>query len=249
MSRNNSPRLLEKPGISPTPARARSDLTGKVFGKLTVLGFYGCAEKGQYKWVCSCECGKFSTPYGFLLTAGKSTSCGCIAAEKSAKRWKEGGDKVEKLREFLSKAAKNATHRQSKNPLYRVWTDMKQRCLNTKSKWYPYYGGRGITICESWMDFETFLNDMQPGYCKGLSLGRKDNDKGYSKDNCRWETASQQQRNKSNTRVIVVEGKKVALQELAEQHNLTVDCIAYRLSAGWSLDKTLNTESQRGNNA
>lgn len=237
-------RFDTQPQIQKLPVRATTDLTGNIYGKLKVLGFYGVVSR-HYKWVCLCECGRYSCPYGFQLVAGKSKSCGCVAAEKSKRLWELGGDDAKRLREYRSINSKNASHRQSKSPLYRVWTDMRRRCLNEKSKWYNAYGGRGITISSDWDKFENFLRDMEKGYSKGLSLGRVDNNKCYSKENCRWETASQQQRNKTNTTFLDVGGRILSLQDAAEEYGLSAGCIRYRLSAGWSIDKALNTKSER----
>jgi hypothetical protein len=76
---------------------------------------------------------------------------------------------------------------------------MIQRCNNQKHKYYNDYGARGITVCDEWLDINNFINDMFPSYQEGLSIDRIDNNKGYSKDNCRWTTKSIQAR---NTRVL-----------------------------------------------
>lgn len=78
------------------------------------------------------------------------------------------------------------THSLSKHKLYQTWTNMISRCNDINSKYYSYYGGRGITVCEEWNDVKKFIEDMYPSYHEGLSIDRKDNNKGYSKDNCRW---------------------------------------------------------------
>lgn len=79
---------------------------------------------------------------------------------------------------------------------YQIWSGIKQRCLNTKHKNYPNYGGRGIGISKEWLNsFEKFLSDMGPRPGKTYSIDRIDNSKGYSKENCRWATSEQQQQN------------------------------------------------------
>ena len=79
--------------------------------------------------------------------------------------------------------------------LYPVWHAMKQRCTNPNHNRYKNYGGRGITVCEEWLDVKNFIEDMYPSYMEGLSLDRIDNDKGYSPDNCRWTTGEIQNTN------------------------------------------------------
>ncbi len=78
------------------------------------------------------------------------------------------------------------THGMSKKNIYRRWADMKSRCFNENNKKYKHYGGRGITVCESWMEFENFYNDMGDVPRDKCELDRKDNNMGYSKSNCRW---------------------------------------------------------------
>ena len=80
---------------------------------------------------------------------------------------------------------------------YSAWTALKQRCLNTKDKAYPAYGGRGITVSEDWVNsFENFYRDMGPKPNASLSLDRIDNDKGYSAENCRWADKATQTKNR-----------------------------------------------------
>lgn len=79
--------------------------------------------------------------------------------------------------------------------LYNTWNNMIHRCSNPKVNCYDKYGGAGITVCERWKNFNNFIEDMYPAYEDGLSLDRKDNDLGYSKDNCRWVNKNIQSQN------------------------------------------------------
>ena len=89
------------------------------------------------------------------------------------------------------------THGMSQTRIYRIWTDMKSRCLSKTNKWYPLYGGRGITVCEEWKDFPTFYKwAIENGYSDDLTIDRIDNDKGYFPGNCRWATQHEQSMNK-----------------------------------------------------
>ena len=106
---------------------------------------------------------------------------------------------------------------------YRIWDGMKKRCLSKSAINYTNYGGRGITVCDKWLSFEGFFEDM--GYSHGLCLDRIDNSKGYSKENCRWVTHKENNRNKANN--IKVEGR--TLSEWSEISNLSPQVIHYRI--------------------
>lgn len=152
------------------------DLTGKVFGRLTVLREVKLEDrKGKY-WLCSCSCVSVDlVKRGDNMTSGKVESCGCLASEIQSKRMTE--------QNIL-----NATHRMTDTKIYRVWVNMKARCYDEGSKYYHLYGGRGIKICDEWFNsFEVFYADMgdKP---ENLSISRKNTNLGYFKDNCEWAT-------------------------------------------------------------
>ena len=108
------------------------------------------------------------------------------------------------------------------NPrLYSIWINMKTRCYNPNTPEYKHYGGRGISICEEWKDnFKNFLDwSLNSGYKENLSIDRKDVDKGYSPDNCRWATTVEQARNKRNN--IVVKFANMTLKEFCSTHSLS----------------------------
>ena len=140
------------------------ELTGQRFGRLEVLERAGSVGR-KATWRCRCDCGEEAVVSGDSLRSGHTSSCGC------ANRPRGGA----------------SSHR-----LYATWAGMMQRCYNEKSPAYPHYGGRGIKVCERWHDPWNFFEDMHPTFVEGLSIDRIDNDNGYSKDNCRWATWSQQ---------------------------------------------------------
>ena len=100
-------------------------------------------------------------------------------------------------------------HGLTKHPLYHVWQHMMHRCYNKKDGRFCYYGRRGITVCQRWHQCANFIEDMYPTYKKGLQIDRKDNDGGYTKDNCRWITHTEQQRNKSNNKLSIEKVRKI----------------------------------------
>lgn len=151
------------------------DLSGKRFGKWTVVGL-AYKKNGVTFWECTCDCGGKANVFRGSLRSGASASCGCVTAQKSKER-----------------AFK---HGFSKTKIHMIWCTMKQRCTNKSSKSYQNYGGRGIGICDRWMEFENFYADMGASYVDGLSIERINNDLGYSPENCKWIAMSEQAKNR-----------------------------------------------------
>lgn len=119
---------------------------------------------------------------------------------------------------------------------------MKSRCSNPNVKQYPYYGGRRITVCERWLKFENFINDMGFRPSDKHSIDRIDNSAGYSPENCRWATRLQQSINRSNA--IMVDG--VCLKEYCNEHGLSYKMVHLRITRyGWSLSDALTKKPRR----
>lgn len=118
--------------------------------------------------------------------------------------------------------------------LYHCWRSMRDRCLNPKSKAWGRYGGRGITICEEWNSYAQFVADMGDRPSEKHSLDRIDNNLGYFKENCRWATKIEQQRNQERTRRVVIEGNEYLVSELHHQYGLKNETIVMRANKGMS---------------
>ena len=129
----------------------------------------------------------------------------------------------------------------SRTPFYDVWHHMRQRCLNKNSSLYKYYGNREIKIDPKWDSFANFKEDMGSGYKKGLTLDRIDNNKGYSKENCRWATWDQQSKNKRNNVVIQYNGESHVLIDWAKIVGITYKSICGRREKGWNIRQMLET--------
>ena len=203
------------------------DLTGRVFGRLTVLGYSHTTitPSGQKKphWLCRCECGQEKAIKGCSLTNGTTRSCGCLKSEETRTRMTKHG------------------HTSWKGPpsrTYNTWRGMIARCSSPDNVAYKNYGGRGITVCQEWLNFEAFLTDMgeRPGEC---TLDRIDTNGNYCKENCRWVSPIQQGRNSRKNRLVTIGGATHCISEWCELLEISLGTVSYRLSSGWSAFEAL----------
>lgn len=134
---------------------------------------------------------------------------------------------------------------QTQDPLYNMFMHMCRRCLNKKDRSYKWYGGRGITVCDRWLNrengFWNFKSDMDPRPSIEYSIDRIDVNGPYSPENCRWATQKEQCNNKTNNRVYSYKGEMKNITELAETYNIDRYNLYCRLEDGWSIEKAIET--------
>lgn len=181
---------------------------GDIFNHLTVINeSFRINKKTGHKvrvLECKCVCQKVVVGDFNNITKGKPASCGC-------------------KRIFNTPNPIYATtHGMTKTRIYACWKGLITRCNSNLKNVYPYYKGKGITVCDEWKnDFMAFYKwSMENGYNDTLTLDRKENDKGYYPENCRWVTMKVQGNNKTVNIVFTSNGIKVTLGEICDFFNL-----------------------------
>lgn len=172
---------------------AAIDISGQRFGFLVALN-ESCSINGRRMYTCICDCGIIKDLRVESLRSGVTKSCGCLRNKKIGNL--------------------NKSHQMCSSPEYKSWSHAKQRIFNKKNKKYKNYGGRGIQMCKEWSDsFESFFKDMGKKPSPSHSLGRIDVDGNYCKENCRWETSSQQARERTDNIFVFIDGSRVVLKD------------------------------------
>lgn len=196
---------------------------GKRFGLLTVIQALGRARAyGPAKFLVRCDCGTEKAVLDSNLSGGRTVSCGCYGKTVAI------------------------THGKTNSKTYRAWDGMRGRCDRPSNQRYKRYGGRGITYDKRWRKFENFLIDM--GECPpGLTLDRIDNNGNYCKDNCRWATHAEQNRNHSRNRLITFNGETKTMADWADSLGMQRGTLRCRLDwYGWSVEDALTLPVCRG---
>lgn len=162
----------------------RIDLYGQRFGRLVVVSRAENSKNGHARWNCKCDCGNEVTVSSSELRGERQVSCGCYNNER-----------------FI-KENRQIKHGLRHHKLYGVWRSMKERCTLKTHKAWRDYGGRGIKVCDEWLnDFQCFYDwATKNGYKEGLTIDRIDNDSGYYPRNCRWVTMAVQNKNRRNSK-------------------------------------------------
>ncbi len=201
----------------------RIELTGRVVGRLTVIGPAPRVEKRPLRWVARCECGVVKEYCGQNLRRAITRSCGCLKSDVT------GARNIANTKHGQSKRNTSAPSRE-----YNSWSQMICRCENPKHQAYDRYGGRGIAVCDRWRkSFEDFFADMGARPPK-TSLDRIDTNKGYDLSNCKWSTHTEQQRNKRDNVMITIDGETLCQSAWAERSGIGPTVIAGRIKRGWT---------------
>ena len=202
-----------------TSEKFLEDLIGQKFGRLTVIE-RSENKGGRTAWKCRCDCGNESVVVATNLKRGKVNSCGCLNKEKLHERSKHG---------------------MKGTPIYGVWRNIKNRCLNSNVKKYEDYGGRGIKICDEWIDnfqaFYDYVSKLEHYGEEGYTLDRINNNGNYEPNNLRWADKKTQARNKRNNRIVEYNGEKMSLPEAAELSGIDFRTLWARMKRGDTGDR------------
>lgn len=197
-----------------------NDITGTRFHRLTPVRCQSRTSGGGRKklfWECLCDCGATTWVESSNLKSGNTKSCGCKRLEV----------------DYTSHAT---THGMHNTRTYSIWRGMINRCRYASHKSYPAYGGRGIAVCDRWLNFENFFADMGEAPC-GLTIERIDNDANYCPANCTWASRKTQQNNRKTTILIEYNGVPTPISELAERLDINYHTLYSRITRGWSVKR------------
>ena len=201
------------------------DLTGKIFGKLTVIRRDEdyVSPKGYIaiNWLCKCECGQFTVVRGCNLKSGATKSCGCERIIHPNR----------------------ISHGEAHTRLHNIWKGMKRRCTNANEKSYYLYGGRGISVCEEWLSYEAFRDwAIENGYNDSLSIDRINVNGDYEPNNCRWVDIKIQANNKRSNHILEYNNQSHTMAEWARITGISYAKIKGRINkCGWDVESALTT--------
>ena len=192
------------------------NLTGKTYGNLVVIKINGRNEYKQIIWECRCKCGNIIDVPGYRLRYNQTKSCGCL------------------------KRKRLITHGSTNTHIYNTWWNMKRRCYNQNNPYYKNYGGRGIKVCDEWLnDFTKFKEwSLSNGYTDTLTLDRKDVNGDYEPNNCRWVNNVVQQNNRRNNRYITYNNQTKTIAQWCRIIGIPRSTLYKRLFIlNWSIER------------
>lgn len=209
------------------------DLSGKIFERLTVIrradDYIQPSGKPVTMWLCRCKCGTEVSIAGYSLTSGKTQSCGCYGKEQRLKS--------------------NTKHGLSHSRIKSSYYNMISRCYNPNTPKYKNHGGRGIKVCDEWLDKENgFMNfynwAMKNGYSDELTIDRIDNDGNYEPNNCRWTTYEIQNFNRRVNRLFTINGETKTAKEWCELTGTNINTFWQRDLKGYQGEDLIKRRSE-----
>lgn len=209
----------------------RFDLTGNRYGRFLVTKRIGRWDKKTW-YECICDCGKIFICAHGRIQSGNTKSCGCLADE---------------LRQAHIKnmTLHGQTINKTRSKEHSTWHNLKQRCLNPKNKFYKYYGGRGITVCDRWLNsFSNFLEDMGKAPTANYSIERLDNDKGYEPTNCIWIPLEDQRLNK-RCRKVDIGGTRMKFSTISSLLNFPISALYFWHNNGVDIKSAIAKRATR----
>jgi hypothetical protein len=207
----------------------RINLIGQRFGKLIVIKFV-FKKNGNVCWECLCNCGNTTIVNTSNLRRKHTLSCGCLRKKR--------------LLESLTK------HGMSHTRFWNIWRNMRQRCFDENTVNYNRYGGRGIKVCNRWLKFKNFKDDMYKSYKehvkifgeKKTQIDRKNYNKNYYKKNCRWVNLFEQANNKKNNHFLTYNNQTLTISQWERKLGFNKDIVRFRINKSkWSVEKSLTT--------
>lgn len=188
------------------------NLIGQKFHRLTAISY-----SGGYRWLCRCDCGRTTTVQSGKLRNGSTRSCGCIRIGNYQGRPKHGGWGSSE---------------------YWCWAGMIARCTNPHATGYIEYGGRGISVCDRWLEFANFRSDMGPRP-EGYSIERNEVNGNYEPANCRWASDGEQARNTRRTRNYTINDETLCLKDWCKRFDMEYTTVISRIKRGIPLSAAL----------
>lgn len=200
------------------------DLTGKKFGKLTVIKRMPNNKFGVLYWLCQCECGEQTIVRGNRLKSGHTKSCGCIKKEKASLR-----------------GTKKRIYKKEFDRLRKIFKGMKNRCYNPNTNNYNRYGAKGIIICNEWLNKPLNFCEwaIANGYKNNLTIDRINPNGNYEPSNCRWVNYTEQCRNRKITLKFTINNITKSLAEWCDIYKIKYSAVFRRLKRGWNIEKSL----------
>lgn len=182
---------------------------------------------GKGMWLCKCKCGIVKSVHAHSIRIGESTSCGCFRSELIRIR--------------------KTTHGLTNTPTYHCWANMRQRCEDSNCIPYKNYGGRGIKVCDRWLDFENFLADMGFKPSPMLSIERIDVNGNYEPGNCRWATKLEQANNRRTNVWVEKDGIRLTVAQWEKKLGFSKGLVKMRIRNGWTpIESVTLAPSKRG---